>query len=209
MPPNASPNDQTTSPQPTVARPPGPRPSAAGCDEEPEAEPDLDPDRRRGRLDRMVGPDAQATVDEMLDPARRGGSRRLDHAGRKAEGHGGLELQEAVEDPEASEADPEHTPGGRFRRREARRRGKRVLTVLLQPPVLDGPDDVEPDRTQRAHQENEEQLVQELRVEGRDDEGVTALKRAAHAGHGLPPPLGWPSGPGIVHCTGRLPPHVD
>ena len=184
------------------------RPPAAGCDEEPQPEPDLDPDRRRRRLDRMVGPDGHAAVDEVLDPARRAGGRRLDHAGREAQGHGRLQLEQPVEDPEAAEADAEDPPGGRFGRREARGRRERILAVLLQPPVLDGPHDVEADGAQRAHQEDEEQLVEERRVEGRDDEGVTGLERAAHAGHGLFPPLGRPGGPGIVHCSGRLPPRV-
>src|ERR1035438_9642070 len=55
---------------------PGPRP--ARRDEEPGADPDLNPDRGGPGLDGVEGPDGAAPVDQVLDPARRRRRGRLD-----------------------------------------------------------------------------------------------------------------------------------
>ena len=77
-------------------------------------------------------------------------------------------------------------PGGRFGRREAlasRETSSRPWSLSRR--YWMRPDDVEADGAQRADQENDEQLVEERRMERRDDDGVARLQRAAHAGHGL------------------------
>ena len=200
MPPNASPKTHTTSPQPALARPAEPRPPAPGGDDEPEAEPHLDPDGGRGGLDRMVGPDGDAAVHEVLDPPGRGGGRRLDHAGGKAQRHGRLELQEPVEDPQAAESETEDAPGGRFGRCETRsRRGTSARPCSFSLRYWTVRTTLKP-MAQRAHdQEDDQELVEQSRMEGRDDEGVARLHRATHAGHALALSHGRPGGPGILH----------
>src|ERR1700756_3165101 len=78
IPPNASPNAQTTSPHPTLPRRGARDPPAARREDQPHADADLDPDGRRAGLDRMVGPDGPAPVHQVLHPGRRGRRGRLD-----------------------------------------------------------------------------------------------------------------------------------
>src|SRR5271154_7591945 len=113
----------------------------------------------------MVGPDTDAVVDEVLHPPRGSGGRRLYDAGRQPQRHRRLELEEPVEDPEASKADPEDPPGGRFRCGRAPGGGEGALPLRFEPTVLDRPDHVESDGTQRAEDENNEELKKERRVE--------------------------------------------
>src|SRR5208282_3291033 len=68
------------------------RPVPTRRDKEPQTETDLDPYGRGRSCDRMVAPDSRAGVDEVLNPSRRGGRRRLDHLGRHAERHRCLAL---------------------------------------------------------------------------------------------------------------------
>ncbi len=74
--------------------------------------------------------------------------------------------------------------------------------MFFQPAVLDRPYDVEADGAEGADQEDDEQLVEEGRVERRNDEGVARLKRATHAGHGLVLSLWLRGGPDVVHFSG-------
>ena len=53
----------------------------------------------------MVGPDRHAAVDEVLHPVGEVAAEGWMTLGRQPERHGGLHLEEAVEDPEAAEAD--------------------------------------------------------------------------------------------------------
>ena len=65
----------------------------------------------------------------------------------------------------------------------------------LQPPVLNGAENVEADGTESHKYENSDELVEESGVEARHNQGVARLERTAHAGHQLVASLGRPSGP--------------
>ena len=168
-------------------------------------EPELNPDRGRSRLDRVVGPDGRAAVDEVLHPGRRAWPRRLDHARREPEGHGRLQLQQAVEDPEAAEADAEDPPGGRLGRRAAPEGNACWPVLALSSPVLHGPDDVEGDRGRPARSTSTTRSWwKSVGVEGRDDQRVARSGATDPCRAWLPVSLGRPVGPCCVHCTRRL-----
>ena len=101
-----------------MARPPTRDHVPLDAGQQPHPEPDLDPDGRRRRRDRVIAPDGGHGVVDVLDPAGRGGRRRLDHLRRHAEGHRRLALEDAIEDPEQAERDPEQASGDGLRRIE-------------------------------------------------------------------------------------------
>ena len=68
--------------------------------------------------------------------------------------------------------------------------GKRGRSVGLQPPVLDGAEDVEADGAEGAEHENGDELMEERGMEAGDDQRVARLQRAPHARHRLATPFG-------------------
>ena len=91
---------------------PGPRPP--GRENQPGADPDLDPYRGRARLDGVIGPDRPAPVDHVLHPPRRSGGCRLDDLRGQPPGHLRLRLQDPVDDPDHPEPHPQQPPPPRF-----------------------------------------------------------------------------------------------
>ena len=81
--------------------------------------------------------------------------------GRKAQRHGGLDLQQAVEHPDAAEADAKDASGQWFREGAGEGVGKLSQAVLPEAPVLDGPHDIEGHGTQHDDQEDDEKLMKE------------------------------------------------
>ncbi len=124
MPPNASPKTHTSEAPADARRSGQARPPSPGCGQQPEPEPELDPDDGRRGLDGMVGPDGRAAVHEVAHPRRRRRRARLDDARREPERHRRLQLEEAVEDPEAPEADADDAAGRGLGTADPAREGK-------------------------------------------------------------------------------------
>ena len=116
MPPKASPKTHTTRPQPDEAKPPNrdhrPRGATSSHRPIPTWIHTVADAAWIGWFDQMV----DAAVHEVLHPAGRELAERLDTRRREPEGHGGLDLQQSVEDPESAEADTEDPPGHRLGR---------------------------------------------------------------------------------------------
>ena len=131
MPPKASPKTHTMSPQPALAKPASRdhRPRGATSSQRPSPS-WIHTEAAAawiGWSDPDVAPLFTRCCTQPGEPAAGG----LEHARRETERHGGLDLQQPVEDPEAAEADAENPPGGWLRRRELWSRGERARPSVL------------------------------------------------------------------------------
>ena len=173
------PHDQA----PADADQPGqPGQRTAGRDDQPEADPHLNPHRGGAGLHRVVGPGGAADVHQVLHPARRASRRRLDHLGREPDRHLRLGLQDPVEDPYQAEPDAQQTPPGRLGRG-----GRRCLRRRACPggggARQSGPDG-DPGQAHQAEDEQGDQpLVHQRRLERRDHGRVGEVESGAHPGH--------------------------
>ena len=109
-----SPNTHTRQRPPDAHRPADPRPATAHHEQQPQAQPELDPHGGDGGLHRVVFPHAQPPVHHAHQP--RGAALRGGHHDvfGEAERHVRLDLQRSVQQPQQAEADPQHPPGGRL-----------------------------------------------------------------------------------------------
>ena len=183
MPPNASPKTHTSRPQPTLAAPARrdhrPRDAASSQSPSPSWIQTTAEAAWMGWLDQMVAPLFTRWRTHAGDDAALGWTT----LGRESERHGRLQLEEAVEDPEAPEPDADDPAGRGLGTADPGRTGNARLPVCVEPAVLHRPDDVEGQEAPEHDRRHDEQLVEERRAERRDDQGVPGLQRAAHARH--------------------------
>ena len=150
---------------------PGPRPVRR--DQQPDADPDLDPHRRRTGLDGVVGPDGPAPVGQVLHPGRRGGRRRLDDLGGQPARHLGLGLQDPVQDPQQPEPDAQQPAAPGLPGYGALSPGLRRGAGRRSPPGPGrGPGQPEED----DDEQRDRTLVQQRRPERGDQRGVGRIQ---------------------------------
>ncbi len=193
IPPKDSPKIQTTRLQRDAGQAGQLRQSPLGRGEQPDADPDLDPDRRGRRLQRVIRPVRARPVDDRLHPVRGSGRRRLDDLGRQAESHLRLGLQDAVEYPDQPEPDPQYLPGRRlgvlgwlWRLQRSARLGWSAESAerlsAREPGAGGNPDDAQG----REQQYRDQALMQQRPAEGGNHLGVVDVEPRVHPGHDYP-----------------------
>ena len=132
----------------------------------------------------MEGPGRRAGVHDVLDPGRRGRRGGLDPLGNQAEWHGGLALQDAVEEPDQAEGNAQESTGGRFGRALGRGRGGGAARGCG-PTELQRAEGVQGDTGHSEDEQHDEALVEERGVECGDDCAVVGPETCSHSWHDI------------------------
>ena len=94
-----------------------------------------------------------------------------------------MKLEQSIQNPEEPETDPECPSGDGLRGKRHAYRGRPTCLVACQTPVLNGPERVPRYRQEDQNEADEEELVEQSRVEGSDDHRVLGLEVGAHSRH--------------------------